>query len=117
MSPSDPSLRFDSDGFDVIAGNDGVRLARVSWAKVSRVTAYKVDLITTDCVCVLFEQSPEVGPIQISEAWAGFGELSDELRRRLPSIGSDWHQTVALPAFERNETTLYERFTHDHAAV
>jgi len=80
----------------------------VLWADVVRIRTYKLDLEDIDCVCVSFEldRSPLV---EVTEESNGFNHLIDELLVQFPSIDADWYSRVLTPAFERNETVLFER--------
>ena len=87
------------------------------WAEVSRIQAYKLDLMTTDCICLLFEFSSETPPVQISEEWQGFQELFAPLTQRFPDIPGSWYTDIMLPAFETKRTTLYEAPLQHRTAI
>jgi hypothetical protein len=110
--PSDATthvVHVSSDGFKVCARGSASPEASMRWDEVICVRTYKLDLFTVDCICLLFERAG-AAPVQVSEEWEGFVELMERMRERFPSIPSDWYMKVMQPAFERNETVLYERF-------
>ncbi len=103
----DPHVRLVDGGFDLISPvNDGV-VGHVRWNELERIQAYKVDLLTTDCICLLFEFRDGKAPIQVSEEWQGFVELFTPMSARFPSISPNWYLEVMAPAFERKQTILY----------
>jgi hypothetical protein len=100
-----PHILLVEGGFDVVQ----VRvLAEVRWSEVSRIETYKLDLVTTDCICLSFEFRDGRPPVQISEEWAGFADLFQPMSLAFPSILRDWYFEVMLPAFETNHRVLYE---------
>jgi len=69
---------------------------------------YKVDLLTTDCICLLFEFRDGRPSVQVSEEWQGFADLFEPLSAAFPSIPANWHMEVMTPAFETKQRVLYE---------
>jgi hypothetical protein len=112
----DPSIVPALGGFDVVPAIDGGLVAKVRWSDVHRITAYKIDLLTTDCICLLFELQTNAPPVQISEEWTGFAETLQPLLTAFPSIPTDWYGQAMKPAFERNHRVLFEVPTHRNAA-
>jgi hypothetical protein len=47
--------------------------------------------------------------VEVPEEWEGFVGLMERMLERFPGIPADWYLKVMQPAFERNETILYER--------
>ena len=109
--PPDPEVRVREGGFDVISVDKELRLATVNWKDVDQIETYKLDLITTDCVCLLFRIGDE--EVQLSEEWEGFHTLFGPLNDNFPSIGDDWYANVVQPPFEAKRTVL---FTSSEAA-
>ena len=105
---SDPQIRLREGGFDVVSPADGRVLAGVRWVDVARIQTYKLDLLTTDCICLLFEFRDGSPPVQISEEWTGFSDLFEPLAAALPSIPAGWYVEVMSPAFETRRRVLYE---------
>jgi hypothetical protein len=104
---ADPRIRLKDDGFEVDAAN-GVVAVSVRWNGVSRIQAYKLDLVTTDCICLLFELGAGRAPVQVSEEWLGFQDLFGPLAARFPEIPESWYVDIMTPAFETKRTVLFE---------
>jgi hypothetical protein len=75
---------------------------------VSRLQVYKLDLLTTDCICLLFEFKDGSRPVQISEEWQGFADVLKQLSAAFPSTPSTWYAEAMLPPFAENRRVLYE---------
>jgi hypothetical protein len=104
----DPVVRVVDSGFELLSPPDQSVIALVRWSDVVRIQAYKLDLITTDCICLLFEFNGARPPLQISEELGGFADLFGPLSVAFPSISPDWYVEVMKPAFETNRRTLYD---------
>jgi len=100
-------VRTSPEGFEVCARGSGEQEASLRWDEVTRVRTYKLDLVTVDCICLLFERAG-AAPVEVLEEWDGFVELMERMRERFPGIPADWYLKVMQPAFERNETILHE---------
>ena len=103
MSQSHQPLLLKSDGFCLSDSHP----VCVRWASIRRILAYKLDLLTTDEVRIIFEQ--EGAPtIEISEEQPGFEQLMTvvDSHFRFPD---DWWASLKNPPFVTNETTLFER--------
>jgi len=107
-APADPHIRIVAEGFDLVKPADGSVAASVRWADVARIQAYKLDLVTTDCICLLFEFRAGRASVQISEEWPGFADLFGPLERHFPTIPESWYVDVMTPAFEAKQTVLFE---------
>jgi hypothetical protein len=107
-SRPDPEIRVTEDGFNLLSTADGKTIATVKWVEVSRIQTWKIDLLTTDCICLLFQFHSGRAPVQVSEEWSGFGELFEPLATSFPSIPSSWYVDVMSPAFETKQTVLFE---------
>jgi hypothetical protein len=101
------TITLTGEGFDVTDDVAGCAEAAVRWDEITRIRTYKVDLRTTDCICLMFERAG-TAPVQVSEEWNGFVDLMEMMRERFPAIPADWYEAVMQPPFERNETTLFE---------
>jgi hypothetical protein len=88
----------------------GCRSEALEWSDVRRVTAFKLDLIGSDEVCLRFDSALGVAR-EFSESEPGWSELLLALPHRLPGVPhpDQWHEDVAWPAFATNETVLFER--------
>ncbi len=81
--------------------------ARIDWAAVLEVFAYKQDWVTFDDLCLGFRTSDDGTFWNISEESRGYQELLAELPLRFPGIRTDWFEEVVHPAFATNRTTLW----------
>ncbi len=105
----DPTIRCSADGFTVLDTSTATPIVSVAWVDVVSITTYKIDLLTTDCILLLFELAPGQGPVQISEEWPGFTEFMPAMQNAFPSIPEDWYGVVMKPAFEPNRRELFRR--------
>ena len=101
-------LQIRDGGFDVLDESNQAVVGSVRWTDVGRIQTYKIDLMTTDCICLLFESRSGQAPLQVSEEWKGFSELFDALTTAFPSIPPNWYREVMTPAFQTKRTVLYE---------
>ena len=104
----EPVIRVVDGGFELVSPVDQSTIAVVRWRDIARIHTYKVDLVTTDCICLLFEFIGGRSPLQVSEEWSGFADLFVPLGDAFPSIPADWYVEVMKPAFETNRRILYE---------
>jgi len=106
---SGPEIHMTETGFALLDADTRAAIRTVGWTDISRIQTYKLDLLTTDCICLLFGVgSTDEQPVQISEEWKGFSELLVGLPRAFPSIPANWYAEVMTPAFGTNLTVLYE---------
>jgi len=102
-----PTVRVVEDGLQVIRGVDVLASAR--WSDVKQIITYKHDLFSTDEIRVGFLAATEADSwLEISEEWSGFKEAIARMEELFPSIPGDWFWEVAVPAFDRKETVLWE---------
>ena len=82
----------------------------VAWQDVIRVEAFKIDLFTVDQICIELILRDGYA-LEINEEMDGWFELMEKLPEYLPGCKKfhEWFMNVAVPAFETNETTLYQR--------
>lgn len=78
----------------------------VSWDSISAVSAFKRDLLTVDCLCLLVEGSE--GAMEVDEQMQGFEDWLRTLENRL-HIDGQWRLHVLFPAFEPRFTEIYRR--------
>src|SRR3990172_4644415 len=81
-----PLIRVTDAGFALLDPNTKAVSRTVRWADVSRIQTYKLDLLTTDCICLLFEFRSGGPPVQVSEDCIGFPDLLAPLSEAFPSI-------------------------------
>ena len=102
-----PRIELTLDGF-VTVGADDERFL-ISWANVTKVAAYKRDLLTTDEILLAFEVTDRPGMVQeVSEEWPGFTDLFKPMEQHL-AISPAWYPEVMKPAFAANLRVLYDR--------
>ena len=78
----------------------------IRWTEIERLQACKVDLMTTDeiCIDITFENKT----IIITEETTGWYQFIDKLKSSL-QINNDWETSVLKSPFEYDLTTIYER--------
>src|SRR5215472_16236473 len=84
---------------------------RVPWDQIETVIAFKVDLYVYDEIkIVLLDQRREV-LAAVGEDSGSFGAFICDIPKWLDGCKQpdDWWDEVALPAFERNETVIFQR--------
>jgi hypothetical protein len=116
-SKRDPRIRLVDGGFDLISSEAANVVASVRWQNVLRVHACKIDLATTDCICLTFEFNNGTAPVQVSEEWAGFADLFAPLAAAFPTIPPEWYAEVMTPAFKTNHRVLYDASPSHSAAI
>lgn len=80
----------------------------INWNEINKLTAYKLDLLTTDEIC-LFVQAENGKQFQITESTKGWFQFTKKVKEKFPNISENWEVEIANPAFERKETELYDR--------
>ncbi|HCE10090.1 MAG TPA: hypothetical protein DEQ40_16105 [Oxalobacteraceae bacterium] len=96
----------ESEGFVLIG--TGVERVYVPWLAVREITAYKLDLITTDEVRLRFDLDILPFSIEVSEEMEGFEDFKTTVERYFQFSGGWWSQ-VLQPPFARNECVLFQR--------
>jgi hypothetical protein len=114
---TDTQILLNDGGIDIVSVPGGKVLASLQWADVTRIQAYKVDLVTTDCICLLFERGVSAPPLQVSEDWLGFQELFNPLVQHFPAIPESWYEDIMTPAFEEKRTVLFDSSGDVRAAI
>lgn len=97
IRPADAGLELLQDEHVVDAVNVG---------RVTRLAAFKRDLVTSDCVCLRFDRS-DGDSITIHEEMPGFVELFPLLSAWFAGLDPNWYALVMLPAFRANEMTIW----------
>ena len=62
----DPHVILAVEGVDLVSPVDRTVEASFRWQDVARIQTYKLDLLTTDCICLLFEFRNGKPPVQVS---------------------------------------------------
>ncbi|TWI83404.1 hypothetical protein IQ13_1516 [Lacibacter cauensis] len=96
---------FADEGF-FIQSKDENRF--IKWSQIQRLSGFKRDYLTTDCICLLVEYDPDLH-FEITEEHAGWYQFLNRLHEAFPSIQKNWDIEITTPAFETNWTILYER--------
>jgi hypothetical protein len=111
-----PRTNFDDEIQFTVTGFSILPLRKFSdpachgeWLSVRTVTAFKMDLITTDCVCLAFEFS-DGSIIQAHEEMKGWLDLCEALPIYLPGtlLWEKWFMNIRTPAFAPCVTLLYQ---------
>jgi hypothetical protein len=79
----------------------------IHWTTIERIEAYKLDLLTTDCICTRIIYSNK--QIQITEETPDWQEFVEGISMYLPSVKNKWHETISHPPFDCSLQTIYER--------
>ena len=78
----------------------------VAWQAVSEISAFKIDLITTDEAFLEFSFGDQA--ISVGEEQPGFNLLESAMVAAFPST-TNWRHAVLQPAFAPCRTLLYRR--------
>lgn len=105
----DHVISFDATGFRVESRNRGSTPVQ-RWDGVERITAYKRDEWTVDCICLLFG-GKDGTLIELNEDLGNWQDFIEALPTYLPGARKchDWFREVAFPAFATNPTAVYDR--------
>jgi len=79
----------------------------VQWAEVDRIVGYKLDLFTTDEICLELHVGDRV--IRFSESTRGWYQFMKRLKVIFPGIPNGWDWDVVKRPFASNYTVLFER--------
>lgn len=84
----------------------------VSLDEISEIIVYKADELTTDLVCydIVTSSGGDQQIRTVHEEIPGFEALAARLKA-LPGFNSKWRDTIILPPFDANRTTIYCRAT------
>jgi hypothetical protein len=75
-----------------------------AWGSVRRITAFKRDAYTHDCICLLLAMPEAV--IEIREDMEGFAPFREAMERHF-ALSPDWFLQMMTPAFETTPLDLY----------
>ena len=103
--PPQWEVRLEPDGYTVL--RDGVFQVQGRWSEVREVFAYKDDLFSYDEICIGFRHADDGSYWWVGEGFTGYPAFLQELEARFPEMRRDWFSEVAIPAFARNQTTLW----------
>lgn len=91
-------------GFKIIVGS---KSTLIKWNSIEKLIGYKVDQLTIDEICLQIEFNNEIEIV--TEEYNGWREFINELLSQFPMINKKWEGIIAKPAFERNETELFNK--------
>jgi hypothetical protein len=103
MNKNQPKIEVNETGV-VLLGS------RMDWKDVVKAHAYKIDVFTTDLICVAFFSDNDVS-LEIREDMQGWQEICDLLPKFLPGCLTfkEWFPLVSQPAFAPSETEIFSR--------
>jgi hypothetical protein len=97
-------FNYNDLGFNIKLDNE---LYLIKWTDIERLQAYKVDLMTTDEICMDITFNNRW--IMITEETAGWYQFIERIKSALPEINNKWEASVLKSPFEYDLTTIYER--------
>ena len=109
MPPQELHISSNEQGFDLIDLKTKIPVRTVTFAKVSRINAFKRDLFSTDLICLVFYQDESELPIEINEEMEGFEQLGNRLPGIFSGFDEGWYAKVVKPAFATNLTEVWKR--------
>jgi hypothetical protein len=82
----------------------------LNWSDVTRVTAFKRDWGTVDCICLAIGAKDQPA-LEVDEEMEGWEAFVNALPKHLPGCKpyDEWFTRVAFPAFATNPTVIYVR--------
>lgn len=101
---------MESEGFRF----EGMDACCVHWAGVRRITAHKLDLVTSDEIRLVFENDSETSRIEVSEEQPGFEQLRLLAEEKF-GFPEGWWEAVMKPAFASSAAVLFVRAEQGHA--
>lgn len=103
---------YDEGGFSY-PFESGTSLIR--WPDVNRIIGYKLDLFTTDEICIELHVGDRA--IRFSESTPGWYQFVARLQKVFPTIPKGWDMDIMVPPFATNYTVLFEREGGDLPAM
>jgi hypothetical protein len=91
-------------------------LRKIKWAQIQTIFAYKVDLFTTDEICIDVICDNNIS-FRVTEETAGWFVFLERLKEQFPTIEEDWSINITQPAFATNLTLVYDRENRTHEQV
>lgn len=77
------------------------------WKDIETVIGYKVDLLTTDELCLEIYIGDTY--LRFTESTPGWYQFNSTLTKYLPVINELWESAIMLPAFATNLTLLFDK--------
>jgi hypothetical protein len=97
-------FRYTETGFAITLTNT----KNIEWKKIQSIFAYKLDLMTTDEICIDIFCDDNIS-FRVTEETAGWFVFLERLKEQFPTVEEDWNVSIAHPAFATNLTLLYDR--------
>jgi hypothetical protein len=97
-------IELTETGFKV---NYDEEITQFLWSEVEKLTGFKVDRLTMDDICLKIESNDKTA--YVTEEFKGWRIFMNRLLNEFPQIDKNWEGIIASPAFERNETELFNR--------
>ena len=97
-------FQYTQDGFSLRGVGSG---QLYKWNEIAEITAYKIDLMTTDDVRLDISFDDVV--LVISEDIPGWPLFTERLIKALPKISMDWEEKIIQTPFAANTTIIYKR--------
>ncbi len=82
-------------------------ITEFQWSEIEKLTGFKVDRLTVDNICLKVESNNKTA--FATEEFNGWRNFINKMLNEFPRIDKNWEGIIAKPAFERNETELYNR--------
>ena len=98
-------FEYNAEGFELPIEE---KTKTIKWTEIQRITAYKKDLFATDEIWLAIEVDNDKS-FEINESTPGWYQFIKKLEEEFQSISKTWFIDISVPAFEKNETILYER--------
>jgi hypothetical protein len=88
------------------------KLVSIKWDEVDMIRAYKIDNLTSDTI--VFEVHVVDTFFKFDDQTPGHMKFMDKAAENLDGFNENWFQSVAFPAFRRNNTIVFNRiFQYD----
>lgn len=101
---NDPgTIKYLGDGF-VIRLDDTEK--RISWNEITHITAFKIDLMTTDEICVEVKMNDT--SFVLTEGSPGFDYWLTKMEENLENVNEEWYAQVTKQPFETPPTLIYQ---------
>jgi len=97
-------IELTENGFQI---NYDEEITKFNWSEIDKLTGFKVDRFTIDDICLKIESNNKTA--YATEEFQGWRNFMNKMLIEFPQIDKYWEGTIAKPAFERNETELYNR--------
>jgi hypothetical protein len=106
----DISIVWNSTGFVVQNDKTGEQSKQLAWKEIAKVTAFKRDFFSVDCICLNLAKSDETN-LEVREEMNGWKKFIEDLSNFLSGCKppSEWVFQVSYPAFKPNVTEIFLR--------